>query len=61
MTKDELYEQLLSDDDFLAFLYHQKQLRMRLMDEELQSTITDGEVIEAEPAIETGLENNNNK
>lgn len=59
MTKDELYDQLLSDDDFLAFLYHQKQLRMRLMDEELQSTITDGEVIEVEPDIETGLENNN--
>ncbi len=59
MTKDELYEQLLSDDDFLAFLYHQKQLRMRLMDEELQSTITDGEVIEVEPDIETGLNNNN--
>jgi hypothetical protein len=40
-------------------LYHQKQLRMRLMDEELQSTITDGEVIEVEPDIETGLNNNN--
>lgn len=59
MNKDDLYEQLLSDDDFLAFLYHQKQLRMRLMDEELQSTITDGEVIEVEPDIETGLNNNN--
>ena len=59
MTKDDLYEQLLSDDDFLAFLYHQKQLRMKLMDEELQSTITDGEVIEVEPAIETELNNNN--
>jgi len=59
MTKDDLYEQLLSDDDFLAFLYQQKQLRMRLMDEELQSTITDGEVIEVEPDIETGLNNNN--
>lgn len=59
MTKDELYEQLLSDDNFLAFLYHQKQLRMKLMDEELQSTITDGEVIEVEPDIETELNNNN--
>lgn len=60
MTKDQFYEELLSDEDFLLFLYHQKQLRMRLMDEELQSTITDGEVIEVEPDIETGLENNNN-
>jgi hypothetical protein len=59
MNKDELYEELLSDEDFLLFLYHQKQLRMRLMDEELQSTITDGEVIEVEPDIETGLNNNN--
>ena len=59
MNKDELYEELLSDEDFLLFLYHQKQLIMRLMDEELQSTITDGEVIEVEPDIETGLNNNN--
>jgi hypothetical protein len=60
MTKDELYEELLTDENFIRFLYEQKQLRMRLMDEELQSTITDGEVIKAEPAIETGLEDSNN-
>lgn len=60
MTKEELYEELLTDENFIRFLYEQKQLRMRLMEEELQSTITDGEVIKAEPAIETGLENSNN-
>jgi hypothetical protein len=60
MTKEELYEELLTDENFIRFLYEQKQLRMRLMEEELQSTITDGEVIKAEPAIETGLEDSNN-
>lgn len=60
MNRDDFYEELMTDEDFLLFLYHQKQLRMRLMEEELQSIITDGEVIEVEPDIETGLEDNNN-
>lgn len=60
MNRDDFYEELMTDEDFLLFLYHQKQLRMRLMEEELQSIITDGEVIEVEPDIEIGLEDNNN-
>ncbi len=56
MTKEEFYEELLTDDNFIKFLYEQKQLRIRLMEEELQSQITDGEVIEVEPAIEKRIE-----
>lgn len=56
MTKDEFYEELLTDDNFIKFLYEQKQLRIKMMEEELQSQITDGEVIEVEPAIEKRIE-----
>jgi len=55
MEHNQLIEELMKDESFVEFIKKQKEIKMKLMDDELQSTIIDGEVIQPEPHEEVKL------